>query len=55
MGQQLSQELLLIHGTTATFNPSSDLVTGTTYTATIKTGAKNLARYFFRTRLCLDI
>jgi hypothetical protein len=30
-------------GTTATFNPSSDLVAGTTYTATIKTGAKNLA------------
>ncbi|WP_413998531.1 Ig-like domain-containing protein [Flavobacterium sp. W1B] len=30
-------------GTIATFSPSSDLVTGTTYTATIKAGAKNLA------------
>ena len=30
-------------GTTASFNPSTALVAGTTYTATITTGAKNLA------------
>jgi hypothetical protein len=30
-------------GTTATFNPNADLDPSTTYTATIKTGAKNLA------------
>jgi hypothetical protein len=30
-------------GTTATFNPTSPLLAGTIYTATIKTGAKNLA------------
>ena len=30
-------------GTTATFNPNSDLLPGTTYTATISTSAKNLA------------
>ncbi len=30
-------------GTTATFNPTNPLVAGTTYTATINTGAKNLA------------
>ncbi|MFV5687932.1 Ig-like domain-containing protein [Flavobacterium sp. ZT3R25] len=30
-------------GTTATFNPNSDLSPGTTYTATITTGAKNVA------------
>ncbi|RYJ52011.1 DUF3494 domain-containing protein [Flavobacterium petrolei] len=30
-------------GTTATFNPTSDLLEGTLYTATISTGAKNVA------------
>ncbi|TDE44429.1 DUF3494 domain-containing protein [Flavobacterium rhamnosiphilum] len=30
-------------GTTATFNPDSDLLPGTTYTATINTSAKNVA------------
>ncbi|WP_338644891.1 Ig-like domain-containing protein [Flavobacterium sp. KS-LB2] len=30
-------------GTTATFNPNSDLLPGTTYTATINTGARNLS------------
>jgi hypothetical protein len=35
--------LVTYSGTTATFNPSADLDPSTTYTATIKTGAKNLA------------
>lgn len=42
-GTTLITGLVTYLGTTATFTPSSPLLEGTTYTATIKSGAKNLA------------